>query len=112
MLGEKQLKICNFFGVEEQQAKAEEEAMEINEALVIYSRNETMENLKHCLNEVNDLLNVLEGIYVKMGGCLEEIQADKEFSLNRTIQIINAIPKHVKQRDRVAEYEKIRRGYE
>jgi ribonucleotide reductase beta subunit family protein with ferritin-like domain len=89
----KQLKIANFFGIKAQQLKADEELDEINEAFEIYINDQNKENLKNLLMEVYDLSNVIEGLYIQMGGCMREVQAEKEYKLYRTIQIIKKIPK-------------------
>jgi len=88
----KQKKICRFFGEPAQILKAHEELDEIQEAFEDYLNNQNQETLKHVLNELGDLSNVLEGIYSANGGCLEEIAADKEIKLNRTISIMKSIP--------------------
>ena len=61
------LTIANFFGEDAQIWKADEELDEINEAFEIYSKNPTLENLTKLINEVNDLLNVLEGLAIQKG---------------------------------------------
>jgi len=110
MQGEKQLRIAKYFGEANQILKAHEELEEIKEALEDYCNNQNIDTLKHTLNEVYDLANVLEGIYRLMGGSLEEIASDKEYKLCKTISIINKIPTGTKEEDRLTEYEKIRRG--
>jgi len=108
--GTKQLKIANFFGEAEQILKADEELDEIKEAFEDYCNNQNKDTLKHLLSEVNDLSNVLEGLYGQMGGCLHEVSSEKELKLYRCIKIINQIDDNTKQEDRVREYNRIRRG--
>ena len=103
----KQLKIANFFGKEAQHHKADEELDEINEAFEIYINDQNKENLKNLLMEVYDLSNVIEGLYTQIGGCMREVQAEKEYKLYRTIQIIKKIPKYKK--NKLEAYEQLRR---
>ncbi len=97
----KQLKIANFFGEAEQILKAHEEFDEIKEALENYCNDQNKGTLKHLLNEANDLVNVLEGLYVQTGGCLREIHFEKEFKLYRTVKIINKIPENCTKKVKV-----------
>jgi len=106
MLGEKQRAIAEFFGRQAQVMKACEEMAELNVELDSFTRLQHKDTLEHALNECNDLLNVLEGIYIQLGGCIEEIHSQKEYKLNRAINIINQIPPGTK--DKVKAYNEIR----
>jgi len=101
------LKIANFFGGDAQIRKADEELDEICDAFGIYSKNPTTENLTNLINEANDLLNVLEGLAMQKGVSIEEMQAEKEYKVYRTMSIINKIPRDAK--DKVTEYERLRK---
>lgn len=103
----KQLKIRNFFGEDAQIDKAHEELDEIAEALENYCNDPSIENLTHLLHEIDDLKNVVEGMAAKKGIILDEVASHKEGQLNRTIDIIDKIPRGTV--DKVAEYNRLRR---
>ena len=103
---EKQRCICEFFGLEAQIKKADEELDEINEAFANYEFNRKKENLILLIDEVNDLLNVLEGICANNGVNLDEVKLRKEKKLDRCICIINKIK--VGTGDKIGEYDRIR----
>lgn len=107
MQGDKQLAIAEFFGEANQILKAHEELEEIKEAFEDYCNNQNIDTLKHTLNECNDLVNVLEGLYQLIGGDLEEIAIEKEFKATRTMCIIDQCEEG---KNRVEEYDRIRRG--
>lgn len=104
---EKQRCICEFFGEDVQiEHKADEELDEICEAYERYKKNRTTENLILLIDEVNDLLNVLEGICANNGVNLDEVKLRKEKKLDRCIGIINRIKTGTE--DKMGEYDRIR----
>ncbi len=104
------LTIFNFFGIVAQHKKLREEVKEVFKAFYEYMKNPNMENLLHLIEELNDSLNVAEGILIGKGGNVEETQREKEMKIYKTMKIVKQIPSHTKLEDRAAEYDKIRRG--
>ena len=106
----KQQKICRFFGEPAQILKAHEELDEIQEAFEDYLNNQNQETLKHVLNEVLDMYNVLSGIYDANGGELDKVWSEAKNKLKITIEIIGKIP--LDSKCKVESYKKIRYGGE
>ena len=84
------LKIINFFGIPAQYLKLREEFHEVTEAYLKYKSHRSKKHLLALIEELNDTLNVAEGILLKEYGITEEEpRAEKHRKLNRTVDIID-----------------------
>ena len=98
------IRIYKFFGKKRQYKKAEEEFKEVLCAYFAYKAHRSKDNLLEVVRELDDLLNVLEGISaVEWGMSEQELHADKEWKIHRTLGIMSKCKKP-------GDYEKIRKG--
>ena len=110
------IKIYNFFGFKTQLEKAWEEFEEVEDALCIYTLDESTANIVHLLEEISDLTNVISGIAkTRHGVNLEQIDSVREGKQVRTCKIIDKIVKFEKENGklspegRIRKYEELRR---
>ncbi|MDB4302115.1 hypothetical protein N9924_00970 [bacterium] len=108
--GKLKTKIYNFFGWDVQMEKADEELKETNVAMIRYNINPTTENMVAWLDEIGDQLNVASGIAeVKHSVNMSEIESFMKIKQMRTIRIIRQIPKGLSYKEKIKEYERIRK---
>ena len=84
------IKIYQFFGKARQYAKLKEEVKEVLAAYFKYKAYRSKDNLLHLIEELNDALNVAEGIGLVEHGITEnETRAEKHSKLHRTEKIMS-----------------------
>jgi len=105
-----QIKIFKFFGFTIQLEKAWEEYDEVGDALRKFTRYPCKANIIAVLDELNDCTNVMEGIAkVEYGVNMDEIKANKKHKLVRTSVIIDKIDKNLSYKDKIKEYDRLRK---
>ncbi len=102
------LKIINHFGVDNQITHLEKEMKELNEAMEeLYVSFDYHTSLMNFIEELSDCMVLAKQLALKAGITLEEIDAIQPDKINRTIDIID---KSDPSKDKLEEYNRLRRG--